>query len=196
MVGSMFTGMNRGAPTGCAHAAVTATATSCLVGQDARHDSWVFRKPVGTGVGIAGISGRVNPPIHVSRRRVFAERDGVAPRRRLGWSTLRRSTRPSCISAGAVQLCQFLASPEAHERPSGRQFEIAPLIDRQTNLREGGGRQVLALASQLLDQLFEPRIVPDDHHGLGILPHSLAATRGCRPDKPYKDAGPARISPA
>ena len=59
----------------------------------------------------------------------------------------------------------------AHERPSGGQFEIPPLIDRQDYLREGGGRQVLRLAGQSLDQLFEPGIVSDDHHGLGVLPH-------------------------
>ena len=47
------------------------------------------------------------------------------------------------------------------------------MIDRQDDLREGGGRQVLPLARQLLDQLFEPRIVPDDHHGLGVLPYPL-----------------------
>jgi hypothetical protein len=29
-----------------------------------------------------------------------------------------------------------------------------PLIDRQDNLRESGGRQILLLAGQLLDQLF------------------------------------------
>jgi len=74
---------------------------------------------------------------------------------------------------GQRHLGQFLRPPEAHERPSGRQFEIAPLIDRQNNLREGGSRQVLPLAGQLLDQLFEPRIVPDDHHGLGVFPHRL-----------------------
>jgi hypothetical protein len=70
-----------------------------------------------------------------------------------------------------VSTTPFLGPPEAHERPSGRQFEVEPPIDRQANLREGGGRQVLPLAGQLLDQLFEPRIVPDDHHGVGVLPH-------------------------
>jgi hypothetical protein len=50
------------------------------------------------------------------------------------------------------------------------------LIDRQNNLREGGGRQILLLAGQLLDQFFEPRIVPDDHHGLGV-PHDLSEHR-------------------
>ena len=59
-----------------------------------------------------------------------------------------------------MQLGQFLGPPEAHERPSGRPFEIAPLTDRQANLREGGGRQVLPLAGQLLDQLFEPGLCP------------------------------------
>ena len=50
-----------------------------------------------------------------------------------------------------------------------RRFEIAPSIDPQVNVSEGGGRQVLPLAGQLLDQLFEPRIVSDDHHRLGVL---------------------------
>src|SRR5262245_38209106 len=88
------------------------------------------------------------------------------------WSLVWRHTFSTAVLhlCGVGKLCQFLGPPKAHERPSGRQFEIAPLIDWQANLREGGGRQVLPLAGQLLDQLFEPRIVPDDHHGLGVLP--------------------------
>jgi len=53
------------------------------------------------------------------------------------------------------------------ERPSGRQFEIAPPIDRWANLREGGGRHVLPLAGEMLDQPLEPRIVRDVH-GLSV----------------------------
>ena len=52
------------------------------------------------------------------------------------------------------RLCQFLRPPVANERPSRRHFEISPLIDRQDNLRESGGRQVLPLAGQLRDGAF------------------------------------------
>ena len=44
------------------------------------------------------------------------------------------------------RLSEFLWPPVAQERPSARQLEIAPPIDRQDNLRQRGGWQVLALA--------------------------------------------------
>ena len=44
---------------------------------------------------------------------------------------------------------------------SGGWDEIAPPLDRQGNLRKGGSRDVLALASELRDQLFQSRIVAD-----------------------------------
>jgi hypothetical protein len=73
--------------------------------------------------------------------------------------------------AGSVRLWQFLRPPVAHEPASGRRFEIAPANDRKDNLCESAGRQVRPLAGQFLDELLEPRIVPDDHHSVGVLPH-------------------------
>ena len=56
--------------------------------------------------------------------------------------------------------------------PAGSTCEIAPLIDPQDNLREGGGRQVLLIAGELRDQLFQAGIVPDHHDGPRLgLPH-------------------------
>jgi hypothetical protein len=74
-------------------------------------------------------------------------------------------------------LVSLRAAASHHCRPpAGSTCEIAPLIDPQDNLREGGGRQVLPIAGELRDQLFQAGIVPDHHDGPRLVSRTVRST--------------------
>lgn len=47
-------------------------------------------------------------------------------------------------------------------------LELTPVLDRDFNVDQSRSDQANVVAGQLLNQFLEPRIVSDDHHGLGV----------------------------
>jgi hypothetical protein len=72
----------------------------------------------------------------------------------------------------------------------GLQCEITPLIDRQDNLRKGRWASLAARRSVARPVLRILDCARRSSRSRGF-PAPLAAARGCRTDKTYKDAGPA-----
>ena len=90
-------------------------------------------------------------------------------------------------------LCRFLRRQCPKSVPRVDSLR-SPLIDRQGNLREDGGRQVLLLAGQLRDQPSSP----------GLCPTIIRSRRSPAPSQQRQDVGQtghiecwsSRISPA